>query len=49
VTVTAVREELESSPNIEHVIFALRGAAAYEAFSAAMSPVPANAERGAPR
>jgi O-acetyl-ADP-ribose deacetylase len=42
VMVAAVRDELERSPGIEHVIFALRGAAAYEAFSAAMS-APAGA------
>ena len=43
VMIATVREELEASPGIEHVIFALRGAAAYEAFSAAMSPATANA------
>ena len=43
VMVETVREELEASPGIEHVIFALRGAAAYEAFSAAMSPAMASA------
>ena len=36
ITVDAVRDELASSPGIEHVIFALRGAAAYEAFSKAL-------------
>ena len=36
ITVDAVRDELDSSPGIEHVIFALRGAAAYEAFSRAL-------------
>src|SRR6186997_956808 len=36
VMLSAVRDELERSPGIEHVIFALRGAAAYEAFNAAM-------------
>jgi O-acetyl-ADP-ribose deacetylase (regulator of RNase III) len=35
-TVDTVRHELQRSPLIEHVIFALRGAAAYEAFSAAL-------------
>jgi O-acetyl-ADP-ribose deacetylase (regulator of RNase III) len=40
VMISAVRDELERSPGIEHVIFALRGAAAYEAFSAAMAPTP---------
>jgi len=45
VMVTAVRDELEHSPGIEHVIFALRGAAAYEAFSTAMSaPAGASAQ-----
>jgi O-acetyl-ADP-ribose deacetylase (regulator of RNase III) len=43
VMIEAVRDELERSPTIEHVIFALRGAAAYEAFSAAMAPTTANA------
>ena len=37
VTVETVRSELERSPTIEHVIFALRGAAAYEAFRAALA------------
>ena len=37
VTVRAVREELPASPTIEHVIFALRGAAAYHAFEAALA------------
>jgi O-acetyl-ADP-ribose deacetylase (regulator of RNase III) len=36
VTVEAVRDELTRSPSIEHVTFALRGAAAYEAFHAAI-------------
>ena len=36
VTVRAVREELPGSPTIEHVIFAMRGAAAYRAFEAAL-------------
>ncbi len=35
--VEAVREELQIPSSIEHVIFALRGAAAYEAFAAALS------------
>jgi len=38
ITVEAVRDELERSPTIEHVIFALRGAAAYQAFSAILTP-----------
>jgi len=37
ITVETVREELERSPDIEHVTFALRGAAAYEAFQAAIA------------
>jgi O-acetyl-ADP-ribose deacetylase len=37
VTVRAVREELPASPMIEHVIFAMRGAAAYQAFEAALA------------
>ena len=36
VTVETVRSELDSSPTIEHVIFALRGAVAYEAFRVAL-------------
>ena len=38
IMVTTVRDELGESPAIEHVIFALRGAAAYEAFSAVLHP-----------
>src|SRR3954453_17298587 len=38
ITVDAVREELNDSPGIAHVVFALRGAAAYEAFSRALHP-----------
>jgi O-acetyl-ADP-ribose deacetylase (regulator of RNase III) len=37
VTVHAVREELPASPTVEHVIFAMRGAAAYQAFEAALA------------
>jgi O-acetyl-ADP-ribose deacetylase (regulator of RNase III) len=37
VAVTAVRDELQDSPGVEHVVFALRGAAAYEAFARALS------------
>ena len=36
VTVETVRSELDASPTIEHVIFALRGAAVYEAFRVAL-------------
>ena len=42
VTVHAVRDELLRSPSIEHVIFAMRGAAAYHAFEAALA-APAGA------
>ncbi len=37
VTVVAVRDELARSPGIERVIFALRGAAAYQAFQEALA------------
>ncbi len=37
IAVDAVRDELATPSTIEHVIFALRGAAAYEAFAAALS------------
>ena len=36
ITVQAVRDELPASPMIAHVVFALRGAAAYQAFSQAL-------------
>jgi Predicted phosphatase homologous to the C-terminal domain of histone macroH2A1 len=36
IMVETVRSELDVSPTIEHVIFALRGAAVYEAFRAAL-------------
>ena len=39
ITVRAVREELPASPTIEHVIFAMRGAAAYQAFKTALAAV----------
>ncbi len=38
ITVDTVRDELTVSPLIEHVVFALRGSAAYEAFGAALHP-----------
>ena len=38
ITVDTVRDELKASPTIEHVIFALRGSAAYQAFSAVLHP-----------
>ena len=37
ITVETVRDELQRSPDIEHVTFALRGAMAYEAFQAAIA------------
>jgi O-acetyl-ADP-ribose deacetylase (regulator of RNase III) len=40
ITVATVRDELPSSPSIVHVIFALRGAAAYAAFAEALADVP---------
>jgi O-acetyl-ADP-ribose deacetylase (regulator of RNase III) len=43
ITVATVRDELPSSPSIVHVIFALRGAAAYAAFAEALAEVPAMA------
>ena len=41
VTVAAVRAELARSPRMVRVTFALRGAAAYEAFRLALAGVPA--------
>ena len=49
VMISAVRDELERSPGIEHVIFALRGAAAYEAFSTVIAPTTANTSGGGAR
>ncbi len=37
VTVKAVRDELPRSTGIKHVIFAMRGAAAYQAFASALA------------
>jgi O-acetyl-ADP-ribose deacetylase (regulator of RNase III) len=37
VTVRAVRDELPNCPSIQHVTFAMRGAAAYQAFDAALA------------
>ncbi|MCJ7711436.1 MAG: macro domain-containing protein [Chloroflexi bacterium] len=37
IAVEAVRDELATPSTIEHVVFALRGAAAYEAFARALS------------
>ena len=48
VTVSAVRDELGRSPTIEHVIFAMRGAASYQAFEAALAaPAGGGPSRGA--
>jgi O-acetyl-ADP-ribose deacetylase (regulator of RNase III) len=44
ITVRAVRDELSRSPSIEYVTFALRGAAAYEAFGAALAEPSATPE-----
>jgi O-acetyl-ADP-ribose deacetylase (regulator of RNase III) len=38
IMVDTVRDELTNSPSIEHVIFALRGATAYQAFSDQLHP-----------
>ena len=46
VTVKAVRDELPYSAGIEHVIFAMRGAAAYRAFDSALA---ATIDRAEPR
>lgn len=43
ITVLAVRDEMPASPGIAQVVFALRGAAAYEAFSRALREAPAMA------
>jgi O-acetyl-ADP-ribose deacetylase len=40
ITVETVRDELTMSPGITHVVFALRGSAAYRAFSARLHPTP---------
>lgn len=41
ITVLTVRDELPASPGIAQVVFALRGAAAYQAFSQALQEAPA--------
>jgi O-acetyl-ADP-ribose deacetylase (regulator of RNase III) len=48
VTVRAVREELPKSTTIQHVIFAMRGAAVYDAFEAAMAATAAETEGATP-
>jgi O-acetyl-ADP-ribose deacetylase (regulator of RNase III) len=44
ITVRTVREELEEPDTIEHVIFALRGAAPYEAFGRVLARAPEAAD-----
>jgi O-acetyl-ADP-ribose deacetylase (regulator of RNase III) len=46
VTVGAVRAELAGSPSIDHVTFAMRGAAAYEAFETALAAAGGTAAAG---
>ncbi len=41
ITVQTVRDELPASPTIGHVVFALRGSAAYQAFSQALQEATA--------
>ena len=48
VTVHAVRDELPRSPTIDHVTFAMRGAAAYQAFEAALAASASGPGGGAP-
>ncbi|MEW5990919.1 MAG: macro domain-containing protein [Chloroflexota bacterium] len=50
ITIQTVRDELERSEGIEHVVFALRGLAAYQAFERALAegPAPAAARRPEP-
>jgi O-acetyl-ADP-ribose deacetylase len=43
ITVSTVRDELPASPTIAYVVFALRGVAAYEAFSKALQDATAMA------
>jgi O-acetyl-ADP-ribose deacetylase (regulator of RNase III) len=40
IVVETVRDELAASPAIDHVVFALRGSAAYQAFGAVLSAAP---------
>ncbi len=47
ITVATVRDELARSSRIDHVVFALRGAAAYSAFQAALSVAAAGLRGGA--
>jgi O-acetyl-ADP-ribose deacetylase (regulator of RNase III) len=47
ITVDAVRDELTASPGIEYVVFAVRGAAVYEAFGKVLN-TPAQTIGGGP-
>lgn len=49
ITVETVRDELERSPTIDHVIFALRGAAAYHAFGVAIGATQPSSSAGGAR
>jgi O-acetyl-ADP-ribose deacetylase (regulator of RNase III) len=49
ITVQAVRDELRDSPTIDHVIFALRGAAAYAAFGDAINAPSTSGSAGGSR
>jgi len=44
ITVMTVRDELPASPTVVHVVFALRGAAAYQAFSQALQEATVGSE-----
>jgi O-acetyl-ADP-ribose deacetylase (regulator of RNase III) len=46
VTVQAVRDELAVSPTIAHVTFAMKGAAAYQAFEAALAATAGSGGEG---
>ena len=48
VTVEAVRDEMKQSPTIEHVTFAMRGAAAYQAFETALADADGRDAAGRP-
>lgn len=49
ITVETVRDELANSPGIDHVTFALRGAAAYQAFHEAIEATVATNPTGGSR
>ena len=44
ITVGVAHDELERSPTVAHLIFALRGVAAYKAFETALAPADSDAE-----